>query len=466
MFRRLSIKLALILGDLIIIAASLGLASWLRPQLAFGRPIPTEAVWITGLVYALALLVWGSSFWLTGVYNLGKNLKFIDELFRLATAHLVATLAFAGVLYFSYRETSRLQMLSFAGISLLLMLIYRGLFRFVLHRVGSRRYGSRRVLIVGGSAAAQEVVQTIASGSWTGLKLMGYVDDSAKDGDIGCPHLGSLSDTMSLVKQHRINEVIFTLPRHEHTHLANLVVALHHLRVNVRVVPDFFDLIFLRAVVEDVGDMPMVTLKEPVLNPLQRLIKRGFDLVVGTITLIVSLPVMLLIAIGIKLDSRGPIFFSQERVGENGRVFLMYKFRTMVHAPPGNGLPPTKRLINGQPAYKFYDDPRVTRFGRILRQLSLDELPQFLNIIKGDMSLVGPRPELPWLVNQYQPWQNKRFEVPQGLTGWWQVNGRADKPMHLNTHDDIYYIKNYSLWFDVQILWRTVGAVIKRRGSY
>jgi exopolysaccharide biosynthesis polyprenyl glycosylphosphotransferase len=211
--------------------------------------------------------------------------------------------------------------------------------------------------------------------------------------------------------------------------------------------------------------MPLVTLKEPILNPLQRFIKRAFDLVGATLGLLLSLPLLGLIALGIKLDSPGPVIFSQERVGENGLVFRMYKFRTMIHNP-GDERAIEYQLIDGEPVHKLYDDPRVTRFGRILRQLSLDELPQFINVIKGDMSLVGPRPELPILVSKYQPWQNKRFEVPQGLTGWWQVNGRANKPMHLNTQDDIYYIKNYSIWLDIQILLRTISAVIKRRGSY
>lgn len=466
MFKRESIRLALTLGDLIIIALSLGLAVWWRPYLSLGQPLTPDLSWLAGVVYGLALLMWGTAFSLTGVYNLGKNLKFFDEAFRLVTAHFVATLAFAGALYFSYRQTSRLQVLLFAGISLFLMLLYRGLLRLVLHQVGSRRYGLRQVLIVGNGAAGREVVQAIAASRWTGLHLAGFVDDAPSGTGMNCEYLGTLSETVEVVQRHNINEVIFALPRHAHTHLANLVVALHHLSVNVRVVPDFFDLIFLRSVVEDLGDMPMVTLKEPVLNPLQRLIKRTFDVAIGVVGLILSLPIMLVIAIGIKLDSPGPVVFSQERVGENGRVFKMYKFRSMVHTASVNESPPSQRLIDGQPAYKFYDDPRVTRFGRYLRQLSLDELPQLINIIKGDMSLVGPRPELPWLVNQYQPWQNKRFEVPQGLTGWWQINGRADKPMHLNIQDDIYYIKNYSLWLDIQILFRTVGAVIRRRGSY
>jgi exopolysaccharide biosynthesis polyprenyl glycosylphosphotransferase len=212
--------------------------------------------------------------------------------------------------------------------------------------------------------------------------------------------------------------------------------------------------------------MPMITLREPVLDPFQRLIKRSFDLVVGAIAFLVAVPVMIVVAVLIKLDSSGPIFFKQQRVGENGRIFDMLKFRTMIHDPDTEHKGAILQTPDGIPIHKLYEDPRVTHIGRFLRRTSLDELPQFFNILKGDMSLVGPRPELPWLVDKYEPWQRKRFEVPQGLTGWWQINGRADKPMHLHTEDDLYYIKNYSLWLDIRILWRTVKAVIDRRGAY
>ena len=167
-----------------------------------------------------------------------------------------------------------------------------------------------------------------------------------------------------------------------------------------------------------------------------------------------SIGSLLAIALWIVLESGRPAVFRQARVGKDGRVFEMHKFRTLRHE-----LSPA-------------DDPHghlpedVTRSGRFLRATSLDELPQLFNILAGTMSLVGPRPEMPYLVDKYQPWQRKRFAVPPGLTGWWQVNGRSDKPMHLNTEDDLYYIQNYSIWLDLQILFQTVPAVLKSRGAY
>ena len=466
MFRRVSIRLALLFGDQFIIILTLLVAGWLRPQLNFGRSLGPEYVPLPLSLYPLTILLWGIGFLLVDVYNLQKNLRIFDELQRLVAAHIAVLLAFAGVLYFSFRDISRLQVLTFAFISLVLLLAYRLVFRLFLRFFGDKRYGTRRVLIVGAGSIGRDVARRIVEHRWTGLRLIGFVDDHQPSRTLSYPFFGSLNQTIQIVQDQRITEVIFALPRDDHAKLSNLVAALQALKVNVRVVPDFFDLIFLRSTIEDIGDMPLVTLREPVLDPLQRLIKRIFDLVLSSILLILSLPIMVLIAIVIKLDSYGPIIFTQKRVGENGRLFNMYKFRTMIHNAEAKQDELTQRTADGQPLYKFYDDPRITNVGRLLRRTSLDELPQFINILKGEMSLVGPRPELPWLVDQYEPWQRKRFEVPQGLTGWWQVNGRADKPMHLNTADDLYYIKNYSLWLDILILWRTFKAVIDRRGSY
>jgi lipopolysaccharide/colanic/teichoic acid biosynthesis glycosyltransferase len=156
----------------------------------------------------------------------------------------------------------------------------------------------------------------------------------------------------------------------------------------------------------------------------------------------------------------------QERVGENGRIFKMHKFRTMVENAEELRHMVERTDENGHLVHKVANDPRATRLGAFLRRNSLDEFPQFFNILKGEMSLVGPRPEMPFLVAKYEPWQRKRFAVPPGLTGWWQIHGRSDKPMHLHTEEDLYYIQNYSPWLDVAIMLKTVGAVLSRRGAY
>lgn len=466
MFKRAGLSFVLLLGDIAMIQLALLLASWLRPQLEFGKPIPVDQVWLEWPILILALIVWGIGFLLLDVYNLQKNLRVIDELQRLLAAHAATVLAFAGVLYFSFRETSRLQVLAFALLGLLFLLIYRLVFRLLLHFFGDKRYGTRRVLIVGAGSVGRQVAEMVIKHSWTGLKLVGFMDDKPQADTLGYPHLGPLEHTLTVVQQQGINEIILTLPRYAHAKLANLVAQLTPLQVNVRVMPNFMDLVFLRSEVENLGGMPLVTLREPALDPFQRLVKRVFDLIVSTLALILTLPLMMIITVLIRLDSAGPIIFKQQRVGENGRIFNMYKFRTMIHDAEAQHRELMQQTETGQLVHKFYDDPRVTRFGRVLRHTSLDELPQLVNILKGEMSLVGPRPELPWLVDQYQPWQRKRFEVPQGLTGWWQINGRADKLMHLHTEEDLYYIKNYSLWLDIQILWRTIKAVIDRKGAY
>ena len=202
------------------------------------------------------------------------------------------------------------------------------------------------------------------------------------------------------------------------------------------------------------------------LTGYQRAIKRTIDVAAAGLGLIAIAPVIIAIAIAIKLDSHGPVFFRQQRVGENKRMFGMYKFRSMYTDAEQRLSEVIQHTTDGHVIHKRRNDPRVTRTGRFIRRTSLDELPQLLNVIFGDMSLVGPRPELPMLVAKYEPWQHERLRVPQGMTGWWQVNGRADKPMHLNTEEDIYYVRNYSLMLDMQIILKTVWVVLRGKGAY
>ena len=212
----------------------------------------------------------------------------------------------------------------------------------------------------------------------------------------------------------------------------------------------------------------IIGLREPTIAGPDRLVKRLFDLVVSVLLLLVLSPAMIGITLLIKLDSRGPVLFRQRRVGEAGRLFWMIKFRSMIDEAEKEETQLFQKAADGQPLFvKTPHDSRITGVGRFLRRTSLDELPQLFNVLKGEMSLVGPRPELPWLVENYESWQCQRFAVPQGMTGWWQVNGRmkrADPRQRLE--DDLFYIRNYSIWLDLRILWKTIWAVIRGEGAY
>ncbi|MFN2167252.1 MAG: sugar transferase, partial [Anaerolineae bacterium] len=298
----------------------------------------------------------------------------------------------------------------------------------------------------------------------------GYVDDDPSKRVLGgryAPVLGCVQDVPCLAQEHAVDEIIFALPLRAHGAIEQLVLALQEQPVRVRIVPDLFDLAMSRATIEDFNGLPLVGLRDPAIDGFDRVVKRAFDLVVASLTLLIAWPVMVLVALAIKLDSPGPVLFVQERVGENGRSFRMLKFRSMV--VNAEHLVPAAQADGGKGDVIFQkspNDPRITRVGRVIRRTSLDELPQLFNVLGGEMSLVGPRPELPLLVEHYENWQRRRFAVPPGITGWWQINGRSERMMHLHTEDDLYYIQNYSPLLDIQILWRTIGVVVRGRGAY
>lgn len=194
--------------------------------------------------------------------------------------------------------------------------------------------------------------------------------------------------------------------------------------------------------------------------------KRAFDLLFSLFALIFALPIMILSVLLVYLEDGSPVIFRQNRVGKHGQLFEIFKIRTMVKNAEELRVQMEKRNPDGNLIYKMRDDPRVTHVGRLLRRFSLDELPQLFNVLAGTMSLVGPRPELPYLAEKYEPWQRERFDVLPGITGWWQVNSRSDRPMQLHIEDDLYYIQNYSIWLDLQILVRTIWVVLSGKGAY
>ena len=470
MTRRFSVNFAVfsMLLDAIIICTALAVSTYLRPQLSalpFAAEI-LELIPTPWLVYPIFSLEWIGIFIVFSVYDGRRNLRVIDEITSVTLASLLALVALAGTLYLSYREVSRLLFVLFFLISYTFLLSWRLLARLRFQIDKSRKQRQRRVLVVGAGLVGRELEEKIAHQPEIGLKVVGFLDDNPQKRSQHADILGPLTSAITIIEQQRVDEVIIALPQRAYKRMNQLVGELHTLPVKVWVIPDYFRLALHKAAVEEFAGIPMLDLRAPALNDYQRMVKRSFDLLVSILLLPVILPLIALIAIAIHLEGPGSIFFRQLRAGENGRVFSIIKFRTMV--PNAEEL---RHLVEhldeeGRLIHKTADDPRITRIGRILRHTSLDELPQIFNIIKGEMSLVGPRPELPYLVAQYEPWQRQRFAVPQGVTGWWQINGRSDRPMHLNTDDDLYYVQNYSILLDIYILIKTVIVVLKGKGAY
>jgi exopolysaccharide biosynthesis polyprenyl glycosylphosphotransferase len=463
--------------DLVCTLLAFQLARFLRETLPFGVYLD-ESLYSSFTLYLVVPTIWIIVFLALEVYDPARALRYMDDVQVIAVAITISVLLFAGVAYFFFRELSRFLFVYFFFLDFSLLVAWRGLLRvFFRFSPGFWSSRTRRVLIVGASPVGREIARALQNHRFSRLEPVGFVDDAPTDGpqddaDVThLPFLGSLAATAQIVRDQQIDEVIFALPLRAQERLMELVVALQELPVNIRLVPDILDLVFIRASVEEFAGLPLIGLREPAIDGVDRLVKRFFDLVVGGVSLVVASPVMLLVALIIKLDSPGSALFCQQRVGEGGRVFWMFKFRTMVAGAEQQEMSlasETDDSHNGPPHFdKRPDDPRVTSFGRFLRRTSLDELPQLINVLLGEMSLVGPRPELPWLVKRYLPWQRKRFAVPQGITGWWQINGRSNRAEHqVRVEDDLYYIRNYSLLLDLRILWKTIGSVIRGEGAF
>lgn len=470
MLRRFGVNYAIfsiaidILLTLVSLFAAIRLAAYIPPHLTNLRG---PAI-VMPFIYLVVPVLWGLTFLVLSVYDPKRIYKMMDELQIVTIATVASALLFAGLLFLAHRDFSRWVFVLFVILDLLFLLGWRILARLFL-RVGRMPSAAdRRVLIIGAGDVGRRVGKMIRNYESMGLTLAGFLDEvaspPAEDDDLEVNVLGRVEDVRDIVRGSGINDVVIALPQRDYAQINELVLALHDLPVQVRVVPDYFSLALYRASVDDFGGLPMINLRDPALNDVQRLVKRIFDLTLASILIFISLLPMAVLTILIKLDSQGPILFRQQRVGENGRLFHMYKFRSMVEG--ADNMDVSELDKDGHILFKRVDDPRVTRVGRFMRRTSLDELPQFFNVLKGDMSLVGPRPELPWLVEQYEPWQHKRLAVPQGMTGWWQINGRAEKPLHLHTEDDLYYVQNYSLWMDIYILLKTPWVAVRGKGAY
>lgn len=469
MFRRFTINFALLSMclDAGFVVLALAASAHLRPMMSelpyaadIDQPFP-----IPFSLYILFPLSWVGILLLLSVYDGRRNLHVTDEIISLTIGSILAGVFLAGTLYLSFRQISRVLFLAFVLLAFIFQFSWRMIIRLAF-RLSTIRPEQRRVLIAGAGPVGRELQEQITQNPQLGLAIVGFLDDDPKKLQSFPDVLGPLKNARQIATRFGVDDVVIALPHRAYKKVNQLVVELHDLALKVWVIPDYFQLALHKAVIEEFAGIPMLDLRAPALNDYQRMIKRAFDLAISLFLLPPSLIIMAFIALMIRLEGPGPVLFRQQRVGENGRLFWMLKFRTMVPEAEQLRHLVERRDENGNLIHKSVDDPRVTRFGRFLRRTSLDELPQLFNVLSGDMSLIGPRPELPYLVKQYKPWQRTRFAVPQGITGWWQVNGRSDKPMHLHTEDDLYYVQNYSLLLDIQILLKTVATVFRGRGAY
>ena len=446
--------LTLMLADTLIVTAGLLLSWYLRLNLGIGAFIPEEDVAPPLWLFAVASLLWFIGLWQARVYQPQTSIYTYAR--RLTIGHTIAALLFLGTVYIAYRDFSRLQAFYLIVLVFALLLLHRGLLWLVSDPASEKR----RVLVIGTDTHAREVGEKVNAHEWANLTLVGYLRGNGEPEAEAAPVLGGLAELSAVIEQQRVGEVIVAVRWFDDAvfaQVAKITQLLQDRAVNIRLAPDYSDLAYFHLSTEDFDGIPLIAVRSEILSPAQRLAKRLFDIAMSLGVLLLTWPLFVFIMLAIRLDSPGKAVFRQARVGQYGRPFGMYKFRTMAFTEP----PLPER---GRP--KQRDNPHVTRVGRFLRRTSLDELPQFINVLRGEMSIVGPRPELPEFVEKYEWWQRKRFELPQGITGWWQINGRADKPMFENTEDDLYYISHYSLWLDMQIVLRTVLVVLTGRGAY
>jgi Undecaprenyl-phosphate glucose phosphotransferase len=417
-------------------------------------------------VAPIVALVIPLAFRLQGIYRLRRGRSRVDDFFAVLIGSILAVVfgvvctLYISVYYASEEEKARgayeVSQIVW-GIFLVLNVAFTYLSREIVRQTLERRWragvGLKRILIAGAGDLGRMVADRVLQHREFGFQVVGFVDDRAGGDHIGyrgIPLLGTLTEVGEIAQRERVDHLYVALPLEEHTKLLDLVEVASRECIDVKVVPDVLQFITLRATLEDLDGLPMININDVPLQGFNAWLKRVIDVVLSSMALLVLAIPFAIIAALVKLTSRGRVFYAQERMGLDGRGFTVYKFRSMwENAESDSG-----------PVWAPEDDPRATPVGRWLRQLDLDELPQFWNVLRGDMSIVGPRPERPFFVEQFKhriPQYMLRHKVKAGITGWAQVNGwRGNTSIEKRIEYDLYYIENWSVTLDLKIMWMTV----------
>ncbi|MBI5560092.1 MAG: undecaprenyl-phosphate glucose phosphotransferase [Deltaproteobacteria bacterium] len=406
------------------------------------------------ILLPVVAVIWGIIFRAFGLYGPRKIGSYIPEVRDIIKASSLALLLLVAVTFFLRRYAlSRLAIAIFGGISVVFLAVERVSFREMLKSLRRKGYNIKNAVIVGTGPAAGELFERLEMHPDTGIKVLGFVAcDSRTVGTTikGAEVIGVYEDIRGIITGKGIDEVIMALGLEEHNRVADVLKSIGDEAVDIKVVPDIYELITLRGGVEDLDGIPIVSLRGTPLYGWNFVLKRVFDAVFAAAGMVITSPLMFVIAVIIKLTSPGPVFFRQERMSIGGDTFELLKFRSMrVNAEKDTG-----------PVWAASGDPRRTPFGAFLRKTSLDELPQLLNVLKGEMSLVGPRPERPVFIKDFRktiPRYMLRHKMKAGITGWAQVSGlRGNTDLRKRIEHDLYYIENWSLSLDLKIILLTV----------
>lgn len=453
----------LFLSDVILTAAAFYVAYLLRLRTEYPPPVqvlpfatyaPMMALQVIGMVTAYAFM---------RLYTVRPGSSRIDEIYGVFVGTALGTVLSLALTSFVLKNLDypRL-MIPYAWV---LTLFLVGLSRLLIRRLVAALHGrgvdAMAVVIVGAGSVGRRMMGNIVSSPQLGYRLVGFIDNDASISEVnGAPVLGTTEDLPRVLREHKIEDVLVALPHAAHQEILEIASLCESAKVNVRFFPDVFQLMASEVSINDLNGMPLVTVRDVALRGWRLTLKRAVDVVLSAMTLVALSPVLLLTAILVKLDSAGPAFYVQERVGLDGITFQCLKFRTMcLNAEAETG-----------PVWAKPDDPRRTRLGGILRRLSIDEFPQFINVLLGDMSIVGPRPERPSFVEQFSreiPHYMDRHREKAGITGWAQVNGlRGDTSIDERTRYDLWYVENWSLWLDLKIMLRTAIGLFRDKNAY
>lgn len=450
--------------DWVCIIVSFLISYWLRFKIEiipvfFGIPDLTEYLKLLPPIF----IIWPYIFRIFGMYEIRRRVSEFKEFSKVVKSVSLGIILLMAIT-FLYREFSysRIMIVYAWIISILIITIARFLARRVQTILHKKGYGVLNILIIGAGKIGKMVKEKIEENPGLGMKVVGFLDD-AHQKETFVDGMKILRDTASIkqiLKDYFIDEVIVALPFRAREKILDLAFECEEEYVKVKVVPDLFEFIAEKVDVETLEGIPLMGLKEIPLSAWNVLIKRIFDIFLSIIAIIIFLPLMILISILIKLTSNGSVVYVQDRVSRDGKIFKMYKFRTMYSG--------AEDKIG--PVWARQNDPRRTKIGTLLRRLSFDELPQFFNVLKGDMSLVGPRSERPHFVKEFEKEISKYFvrhKVNSGITGWAQVNGlRGDTSIEERTKYDLYYVENWSLLFDLRIIFMTIYQILVGKNAY